>query len=53
MTDKNNDSCNHFAINSVMCKFCGMLQCDFCRKHHESQHIANGDKEIPIDEFAD
>ena len=39
-------TCNHFSINAILCRFCGTFLCDKCRKEHESQHIANDDKEI-------
>ena len=42
--------CTHFTfVHSTVCKFCGRLQCDRCRKKHESQHVANNDKPLSQD----
>ena len=38
--------CDHLTIHNTLCKFCGILQCDICRKTHELQHIANNDQEL-------
>ena len=43
------DTCPHLSINNTMCKFCGRLQCDLCKKKHEEQHIENNDKEITFE----
>jgi len=43
----NETTCLHFTfVHSTMCKFCGRLQCDLCRKKHEVEHVVNGDKEL-------
>jgi hypothetical protein len=45
-------NCTHFTfVNGTMCKFCGRLQCDLCKKDHELQHISNNDQLLSREEF--
>jgi hypothetical protein len=45
-------NCTHFTfVNGTMCKFCGQLQCDLCKKEHELQHISNNDQLLSGEEL--
>jgi len=45
-------NCTHFTfVNDTLCKFCGRLQCDLCKKDHKLQHMANDDQQLSREEL--
>ena len=47
----NKKECNHLTIHNTLCKYCGRLQCDLCKKEHKQMHVENNDKELSSEEL--